>query len=161
MHYTRWYRHGDPLTVHRVVDLGPPEERFWAKVDKSDPDGCWIWTASTFTDRNGYGKFNAAIPPVSNKTVYAHRFSYEMTNGPIPDGLFVLHKCDNPPCVNPAHLHLGTQADNMREMVERGRTKRLHDGCAVKGCDRRHDARGFCSKHYKQWRRHAILDTRH
>lgn len=93
----------------------PPEVRFWAKVDKAGPDECWLWTAST---NKGYGQL--AIKP-SPQPVMAHRFSYELANGPIPDGLAVCHTCDNPPCVNPAHLFLGTKGDNNRDMVAKGR----------------------------------------
>jgi hypothetical protein len=87
-------------------------ERFWRKVRKTD--GCWEWTAS-FRGL-GYGQIK-----VNQKMLYAHRVSWEMANGPIPDGLCVLHHCDNPPCVNPDHLFLGTQADNMRDKVRKNR----------------------------------------
>lgn len=88
--------------------------RFWSKVEKHGPDECWEWQA--YTGSKGYGTFK-----VDGKTLLAHRFSYEIVNGPIKGGLFVRHKCDNPRCVNPKHLELGTHADNMRDMVERGR----------------------------------------
>jgi hypothetical protein len=87
-------------------------ERFWSKVQKSS--GCWIWKDGTFD--NGYGQFR-----VLNKKVKAHRFSWEITYGPIPDGLKVLHKCDNPPCVNPNHLFLGTNKDNTWDSIKKGR----------------------------------------
>jgi len=92
------------------------EERFLAKVQKTD--SCWLWTASI---RNyGYGQIgNRPGPPIP-----AHRVSYELYKGPIPAGIFVLHCCDNPPCVNPDHLFLGTQKDNIRDAAEKGRTAR-------------------------------------
>lgn len=90
-----------------------PVERFWAKVNKTV--GCWLWTASASPD--GYGKFN----PTHGRTWYAHRYSWELHYGPITDGLRVLHHCDVPACVRPEHLHLGTDADNAREKIERGR----------------------------------------
>lgn len=91
------------------------EERFWAKVKRVD--GCWIWTAHRHDF--GYGKIGLGY--TSKNSEYAHRLSWMIHNGDIPDGLSVLHKCDNPACVNPAHLYLGTQADNVRDMYARNR----------------------------------------
>ena len=101
--------------------------RFWSKVDKSG--GCWIWTAAK--DRKGYGKFSIGPGKTKDGTrrngmVSAHRYSYEMANGPIPKhpsfhGFCVLHHCDNPSCVNPDHLFLGTNEDNVHDMDNKGR----------------------------------------
>lgn len=77
-------------------------------------DGCWTWTGST---RNGYGR--ASYHDVSWQ---AHRLSWFLHNGPIPEGMFVLHHCDNPPCVRPDHLYLGDHAQNMRDRTARGRS---------------------------------------
>ena len=78
--------------------------------------GCWLWLA--YTDRKGYGTiwFNG-------KTIKAHRLSWILHNGPVPDGLHVLHKCDIPCCTNPVHLFLGTNQDNVDDMVKKGRHK--------------------------------------
>lgn len=87
-------------------------ERFWAKVDKRGPDDCWNWTASLFG--GGYGQF---VTPV---TRYAHIASWHLSHGSTR-GLCVLHRCDNPRCVNPAHLFLGTLKDNTQDMLRKGR----------------------------------------
>jgi hypothetical protein len=88
--------------------------RFWAKVDRSDPDGCWPWIGHRI--RKGYG-----IHWAFNRKTVAHRRAYELTYGSIPDGLFVCHHCDNPPCCNPDHLFVGTNSDNMQDCIRKGR----------------------------------------
>src|SRR3990172_4237019 len=90
---------------------------FWAKVNKSD--GCWTWTASK--RKFGYGAFVWADSEGRIIQGRAHRFSYELHHGPIPLGICVLHKCDNPACVRPSHLFLGTRADNNFDMLSKGR----------------------------------------
>lgn len=81
---------------------------FWERVHKTRT--CWVWTGPK--NRDGYGCVSG------NR---AHRYSWELINGKIPKGLSVLHRCDNPPCVNPKHLWLGTQTDNVMDMVAKGR----------------------------------------
>ena len=88
--------------------------RFWEKVDKKDVHECWNWKASL--NSNGYGQIN-----IDRKPVTASRVAYELAFGHIEDGKFVLHKCDNPKCVNPHHLFLGSHADNMSDMAKKGR----------------------------------------
>ena len=100
----------------------PLADRFWASVDKRGADECWPWTRSC--NRRGYGAAHDGRrrPDGSRRNfVAASRLAWELTHGPISAGLFVCHRCDNPPCCNPAHLYLGTPADNMRDAMERDR----------------------------------------
>ena len=91
-------------------------QRFWNKVNKANE--CWIWIAAV--DKDGYGVFNDGI----RKYVKAHRFAYELFNGAIPKKNIICHHCDNPSCVNPQHLYLGTYQTNAQDMVRRGRMKK-------------------------------------
>ena len=92
------------------------EERFWAKAEKRGPQECWPWTAATV---QGYGVINAGGH--KSRMLRAPRVSWEIHHGPIPRGLCVCHRCDNPSCVNPAHLFLGTRLANARDRSAKGR----------------------------------------
>ena len=94
----------------------PVLERFWSKVQKTD--SCWNWIGSQ--QGNGYGFLHYGTREKRNP-IRPHRYSYEIHNGIIPDGLWVLHKCDNRLCVNPDHLFLGDRTDNMRDCATKGR----------------------------------------
>lgn len=107
----RCYRHW--------LDRTPKEQRgtaprfvddFWEHVQRTHDHGCWLWTGPT--DRKGYGRWRRTL---------AHRESWARANGPICGGKWILHHCDNPPCVNPAHLYPGTVVENVRDAVTRGR----------------------------------------
>jgi hypothetical protein len=105
-------------------DLTPDRiKRFWAKVIKHQ-DECWEWTGAKV--RNGYGYFAINSERGPSHCSAAHRVSWVITNGDIPDGLLVLHKCDNPPCTRPDHLFLGTFKDNNQDTIRKGRQSRGH-----------------------------------
>lgn len=88
----------------------------WRYVDIGAPDECWPWTGGK--RRRGYGVFS-----LNGKSVVAHRLAYELSTGEDPGALIVCHRCDNPPCCNPAHLFLGSYADNVRDMLDKGRAR--------------------------------------
>lgn len=95
-----------------------PAIRFWSKVAiTANPDKCWLWDGAK--DSRGYGRFN--LGGHNGKTLLAHRFSWELTNGELSPDLDVCHHCDNPNCVNPSHLFLGTHKDNMNDRDKKGR----------------------------------------
>lgn len=90
-------------------------ELLTSRTGQADPfTGCMEWTGTRTV--SGYGTFS-----LRDETLYAHRAAYECANGPIPEGVLIRHRCDNPPCVNPAHLLPGSDADNTRDKVTRGR----------------------------------------
>ena len=111
--------------------------RFWLKVDKTED--CWLWTL--WKNDKGYGKY----APYGGEIRLAHRYAYELTFDAIPDGLFVLHRCDTPACVRPDHLFLGTHRDNMDDMVAKGRQER----------DERHHSAVFTNDQVRQFREYS------
>jgi hypothetical protein len=94
--------------------------RFWDLVGKETRTGCWPWLGER-RGNNQYGSFTAG--PGNRNRSLAHRKMHELTRGPIPPGMCVMHRCDNPICVNPEHLQLGTHADNMADMKRKGRAR--------------------------------------
>lgn len=152
MHYSRWKRHGDPLVTERrrfqyTDDLAAD---FWGLVDKSaGPDGCWPWKGTISV--HGYGSWHHTP---------AHRTSYRLVLGTIPDGLVLDHTCHDPAecsggpscqhrrCVNPAHLAPVPPEENVSaRRSSNGRP--ANDRCAVDGCGRPYVARGLCAKHWQ------------
>lgn len=101
----------------------PPEDissRFWRRVEKQNPDACWLWTGAK--SPKGYGRVSVGSRTTKTKhAAISSRIAYMLTYGEIPHGLHVLHKCDNPPCCNPTHLFLGTNRDNINDRAAKGR----------------------------------------
>lgn len=93
-------------------------ERLWSRLEPDLNSGCWLWNGPVWA--NGYGVIGRGGR--DGGTFGAHRAAWEVTNGPIPPGMNVCHRCDTPPCINPAHLFLGTTADNIADKTAKGRT---------------------------------------
>ena len=117
-HYMQQRRAGLIPTGTRLP--APVAERFWRRVVKTDT--CWLWQGGE-KSKAGYGKIGLGGRGATQ--VLAHRFSYELHNGPIPDGLVVMHSCDNPRCVNPSHFSVGTHSENTIDSVRKGRWKSI------------------------------------
>jgi hypothetical protein len=101
---------------------------FWDRVDVRGKNECWPWTG--LVNHRGYGR---AWCPERRKTVLAHRMAWERSYGPIPPGTNICHHCDNPPCCNPKHLFPGSQAENLRDMVAKGRDRSFNSGSLKPG----------------------------
>ena len=111
--------------------------RFWQKVQRCAHGAtcarcCWEWQAARFP--KGYGHFVLPRKQRVTQSGYAHRIAWELTYGTLLPGIFVLHKCDNPPCVNPTHLWLGTPGDNMRDRDRKGRGRKGRGRQPPRGC---------------------------
>lgn len=104
-----------PQSVKEIKFSDKDIERFWSKVHKGGEDECWDWMRGK--DKDGYGAFW-----LNNEDIRAHRLAFIMKNGQIPSNMFVCHRCDNPACVNPGHMFLGSSRDNINDMLSKGRT---------------------------------------
>lgn len=112
------------------------ESEFWEHVKIKGDDDCWEFTGRIVT--GGYGQ----VPVDETSWEAAHRWSYRSAHGEIPDGMFVCHHCDNPPCVNPAHLFVGTPQDNVDDMIAKGRDRLLGRPKRGRYCKNGHDVSG-------------------
>lgn len=110
--------------MRRVIAESPTlEDRYWSYVDRRGPDECWPWVGAS-GNNSGHGKIYAGKDDHGREVrEHAHRLAWRFANGAPAGNLKVRHRCDNPPCQNPRHLQLGTQADNVRDMHERGRSR--------------------------------------
>jgi hypothetical protein len=118
-HYRRWLRHGSPTGGAPERCRGTLADRLEKFRGRAGDADCWEWQGGA--NNKGYGVLQFGTNG-KRKNFLAHRVAWEIANGqPIPDGLCVLHACDNPPCTNPAHLSVGTKSENTRQMWERGR----------------------------------------
>ena len=120
----------------------PILQRLMSKISPEPMSGCWLWTGAT--DRHGYGRIWSGFKTsAGNKQTWiVPRVSYEQHVGPIPDGMVVRHKCDNPYCAAPHHLELGTMKENTKDMMDRGRDRFRADLAARENCINGHPFSG-------------------
>lgn len=127
-----------------------PKERLLESREIDTETGCWLWTKSR--GEKGYGQIW-----YKGKFVRTSRLSYEVFNGPIPDGMLVLHKCDNPPCFNPEHLEVGTQSKNIKDCVARGRWSSKPKDVCKKGHPK---GKGMCPICFGEYKKAYYLANR-
>jgi HNH endonuclease len=116
-HYSKYRKYGNPLESFQRQSI---EERLFSKYAKNE-NGCWIFAG--YKDKKGYGHIGIAAEGSDKKRVRAHRLSYSLFVGEIPDGMMICHRCDTPSCINPDHLFVGTAQDNTDDMFSKNRWK--------------------------------------
>lgn len=149
MHHGRVRRQGNVESKIRVPLFGSAKERFDKSYIINEITECWEWNRSL--SAKGYAHMR-----MNYTNIQGHRLAYELYKGEIPLDMFVCHSCDNRKCVNPQHLWLGTNQDNMNDMVnkKRGRKKQLRI-CKIDSCDGIYYCRDYCQKHYARWKRNG------
>src|SRR5215831_7021758 len=135
-----------------MTSLASRIERFWSHVSKAD--GCWEWTA--YRDPAGYGRLGAGSKKAG--VILAHRFSWIIHFGPIPEGIHVCHHCDNPPCVRPEHLFLGSNADNHADMRAKGRSNYGDRNAMRRYPEKRHWGEHNGLRKHPERARHKLTD---
>jgi len=113
-HYQRWRKFGNPLITHSTRPDISFEEWFWQQIKVDEQTECWIWQLALAT--RGYGQVS-----IKRKSYRAHRIAYELFYKESAKGKLVCHTCDNPPCINPHHLFLGTAKENTQDMIQKSR----------------------------------------
>lgn len=147
MHYARVARHGSSSRKIREALSGTLRERLYKSFDVNPENGCWEWNRNL--SQSGYGCMKAM-----GFNIKAHRLSYEIHKGSIPEGMFVCHSCDNRKCVNPNHLWIGTNKDNMLDMSIKGRgVKKKNFNCSEASCENIYYSSGYCKLHYSRKKR--------
>lgn len=119
-HYSRWQRLSDPLAPNKTLKGLSLAEKL-ERGSSISPNGCRVWQGKKH-DAMGYARIE-----VDGRMQYVHRLSWERAHGPVPDGMVLMHSCDNPSCINLNHLSIGTQQENVRDMVRKGRCDRRGD----------------------------------
>lgn len=141
-----------------MLNLAKLTPKFWAKVEATGEDTCWVWHGA-LKNKYGHGVIGAGGGRADGRLIAAHRLSYLINKGCIADGLHVLHKCDNPNCCNPKHLYLGTHQNNMQDARERGQLGKGRNSGEANGSNcRLTEAQALAIKHDKRRAKLVAVD---